>query len=83
MEKKRSILIVDDSPGPRNALKMILAPFYTVSTAADGREALQYFQKENFDLVTLDLEMPDLSGIEVLREMKKIKEAPPVIIITP
>jgi DNA-binding NtrC family response regulator len=82
MEKKKSILVVDDSPGPRNALKMILSPFYAVTTAADGSEALQYFQKEIFGLVTLDLEMPGLSGIEVLREMKKIKAGIPVIIIT-
>lgn len=75
-------MVVDDSPGPRNALKMILDPFYAVSTAADGSEALQYFQTDNFDLVTLDLEMPGLSGMEVLQEMKKIKEGVPVIIIT-
>ena len=75
-------MIVDDNPGPRSALQMILEPFYTIYTAADGWEALQCFQKEKVDLVTLDLEMPGLSGIDVLREMKKIKEGIPVIIIT-
>jgi DNA-binding NtrC family response regulator len=82
MERKKSILVVDDSPGPRNALQMILSPFYRVSTAADGAEALQVFQKEHFDLVTLDLEMPGLSGNEVLREMKKMNGGVPVIVIT-
>lgn len=82
MEKKRTVLIVDDSPGPRSALQMILEPFYTVYTAADGTEALQCFQREKIDLVTLDLEMPGISGFEVLQEMKNLKEDVPVIIIT-
>lgn len=82
MEKKGAVLIVDDSPGPRSALQMILEPFYTVYTAANGAEALQHFQKEKIDLVTLDLEMPGISGFEVLKEMKKMKEDVPVIIIT-
>jgi DNA-binding NtrC family response regulator len=82
MQNPKTILIVDDSSGPRNSLQMILEPFYRVYTAADGFEALRCFQTEKIDLVTLDLEMPGLSGIEVLREMKKIKKGVPVIIIT-
>jgi DNA-binding NtrC family response regulator len=82
MAQKGTILVVDDETGPRESLRMILKPLYDVHTAADGQEALQFIGNENVDLVTLDLRMPGLSGIEVLREIKKRKNDVEVIIIT-
>lgn len=82
MAHKGSILIVDDEVGPRESLRMILKPIYEIYTAANGDEALQVIQKENIDLVTLDLRMPGLSGIDVLREIKKIRADVEVIVIT-
>jgi DNA-binding NtrC family response regulator len=82
MAQKGSILIVDDEVGPRESLRMILKPIYEIYTATNGDEALQVIQKENIDLVTLDLRMPGLSGIDVLREIKKIKADVEVIVIT-
>jgi DNA-binding NtrC family response regulator len=82
MAQKGTILVVDDETGPRESLRMILKPLYDVHTAADGQEALQFIGNENVDLVTLDLRMPGLSGIEVLREIKKLKNDIEVIIIT-
>jgi DNA-binding NtrC family response regulator len=82
MAQKGSILIVDDEVGPRESLRMILKPIYEIYTAANGDEALQVIQSENIDLVTLDLRMPGLSGIEVLREIKKIRADVEVIVIT-
>ncbi|MFH1757315.1 MAG: response regulator [Pseudomonadota bacterium] len=82
MSQQGSILIVDDEAGPRESLRMILKPIYKVYTAANGKEALALIQKENIDLVTLDLNMPGLSGIDVLKEIKKIKSDVEVIIIT-
>ena len=82
MEQKGSILIVDDEAGPRESLRMILKPIYKIHTAANGKEALELIQKENIDLVTLDLNMPGLSGVDVLKEIKKIKSDVEVIIIT-
>ena len=61
---------------------MILKPIYKIYTAANGKEALALIQKENIDLVTLDLNMPGLSGIDVLKEIKKIRSDVEVIIIT-
>jgi YesN/AraC family two-component response regulator len=61
---------------------MILKPIYEIYTAANGDEALQVISKESIDLVTLDLRMPGLSGIDVLREIKKIKADVEVIVIT-
>jgi DNA-binding NtrC family response regulator len=82
MGQKGSILIVDDEVGPRESLRMILKPIYEIYTAANGDEALQVIQNENIDLVTLDLRMPGLSGIDVLREIKKVRADVEVIVIT-
>ncbi|MDI6754531.1 MAG: response regulator [Thermodesulfobacteriota bacterium] len=82
MAQQGSILIVDDEAGPRESLRMILKPIYKIYTAANGKEALVLIQKEKIDLVTLDLNMPGLTGVEVLKEIKKIKSDIEVIIIT-
>ena len=72
MANKGTILIVDDEVGPRESLRMILKPIYEVCTAGDGQEAIRIINDKSIDLVTLDLKMPGLSGIDVLREIKKI-----------
>jgi DNA-binding NtrC family response regulator len=77
-----SILIVDDELGPRESLRMILKPLFEVKTASNGQEALQHLQQGKIDLITLDLKMPGLSGMDVLREIKKMKMDVAVIIIT-
>ena len=82
MAQKRSILIVDDEFGIRESLKMILKPIYQVHTAADGKEALHCVQKDKIDLVTLDLKMPGLSGMDVLRQIKKNDPDIEVVVIT-
>jgi putative two-component system response regulator len=82
MEQKASVLIVDDELGPRESLRMILKPFFNVSTAANGKEALDHIQKEKVDLITLDIKMPGLSGIDVLQELRKLGSDAAVVIIT-
>jgi len=77
-----SILIVDDEIGPRESLRMILKPTYQVFTAEDGRKAIEIIHQRPIDLVTLDLRMPDLSGTEVLKAIKKHNSEIEVIIIT-
>jgi DNA-binding response OmpR family regulator len=73
----KAILIVDDE---KNLLKLYEKEFaeegYRVITASSGSEALQKIQKEPFDLVILDIRMPDLNGVETL---KKIMESTPKI----
>jgi putative two-component system response regulator len=80
--KREAILVVDDEAGSRESLRMILKPFYEVHTASDGQEALRLIQNRDVDVVTLDLNMPRLSGIEVLKEIKKLKPETEVIVIT-
>ncbi len=77
---KETILVVDDEAGPRESLRMILKPRYEILTASDGQEALHFIQTKNIEVVTLDLNMRGLSGIEVLREIKRLKPDTEVII---
>jgi DNA-binding NtrC family response regulator len=82
MGPKWSILIVDDEFGVRESLKMILKSHYEINTAPDGEEALKTIQEREIHLITLDLNMPKLSGIETLKAIRKIDNKVPVIIIT-
>ena len=82
MKSKGSILIVDDEFGVRESLRILLQPYYEISTAQGGEEVLKVIRERKIDLITLDLNMPKLSGIETLREIRKIDSEVPVIIIT-
>lgn len=77
------ILVVDDE---KNILKLYKAELedenYTVVTANSGAEALEIFSKEIPDLVTLDILMPDMDGIHVLRLMKEKNPRIPIIMLT-
>jgi len=82
MAQKRLILVVDDESSVRDSIRMILKPKYDVYTAENGNEALQCIQKDKIDIVTLDLKMPGLSGIEVLKQIKKRNADIEVIVIS-
>ena len=82
MRSKWPILIVDDELGVRESLRMLLKPYYEIYTAADGEEALKIIKKRKIHLITLDLNMPKLSGIETLHEIRKIDDEVPIVIIT-
>jgi len=82
MAHRKSILIVEDELSVRESLRMILKSKFEVHTAADGTEALQCLQKDKIDLVTLDLKMPGLSGMDVLREIKKRNADIEVVVVS-
>jgi response regulator RpfG family c-di-GMP phosphodiesterase len=77
-----TVLIIEDEAGPRNALSVILRPFCTVLTAAHGHAALEALAAHPVDLVTLDLKLPDRSGLDLLRDLRMIRPEVEVIIIT-
>jgi DNA-binding NtrC family response regulator len=79
---KNTVLIIDDEVGPRESLRIILKPLYEVHTASGGEEALRFVQNKDIDVVTLDLSMPGLSGIDLLKEIKKLRPNTEVIVIT-
>jgi DNA-binding NtrC family response regulator len=82
MENK-NILIVDDEKNIRLTMSHSLISLgVQVQTAADGEEALRELSKNHFNLVFLDLKMPGMEGMEVLRHIKVNWPGTPVIIIT-
>ena len=75
------ILVIDDVASMRHVTKSILliADYTNVKQAKDGEEALGVLQNEAFDLIICDWEMPNMSGLELLIEIKKnekIKDTP-------
>ena len=77
------VLVVDDDPQARELLRDFLtAKEYEVIEAATGSEGLKRLRKERPHLVLLDINMPDMSGLEVLREAKAIDPAVGVIMVT-
>ncbi|RJP60680.1 MAG: hybrid sensor histidine kinase/response regulator [Deltaproteobacteria bacterium] len=82
MQDEASVLIVDDELGPRESLRMILKPIFNVHTAENGEKALEFIKQKPVNLVTLDLKMPGIPGIEVLKEIKGYNPDIEVIIIT-
>jgi DNA-binding NarL/FixJ family response regulator len=74
MFTKRRVLIVDDHPLFRDGLKGLVsrsADYQTVGEAGSGSEALRQLDKCRPDLVTMDISLPDMSGIEVVRELHR------------
>jgi signal transduction histidine kinase len=82
MTERANVLVVDDELGPRESMRMILKPLHNVFTAEDGVSALKTIQQEPIDLVTLDLRMPGIDGIEVLKQIKKFNPNIEVIVVT-
>ncbi len=77
------ILVVDDEADIRESLQILLeGEGYAVSTAENAVEGLRRFESGVFDLVLLDLMMPDRSGFEVLDEIRKRDRETPVFLIT-
>src|SRR4029453_446237 len=76
------ILVVDDELGPRESLRMLLKPVYQIQTADGGRAALEQIPSYRPDVVILDIKMPELDGLEVLRRVKRIDPAIEVVMIT-
>ena len=75
------ILLVDDDPTLRQTLAIGLrAEGHEVLLAADGRSALQAATEDQPDLMVLDLGLPDLSGVEVLRELRSWSRLPVVVL---
>lgn len=77
------ILIVDDDPHIRRLYREELEDEgYEVLVAETGAQAMEMFERENPALVTLDILMPDVDGIKLLRQMKEKKPQVPVIMST-
>src|ERR1051325_2186857 len=79
----KTILIVDDEAGVRSSVRGVLADEgYRVRDAEDGRNALQLIANERPRLVIVDIWMPEMDGIELLRHIRDSHPGTPVIVIS-
>ena len=77
------VLVVDDDPMMRRALTdLVGSKERRVSACASGREAIEALRKEPVDLVLLDLNLPDMTGLDVLRGSREAGSAPTVIVVS-
>jgi DNA-binding NtrC family response regulator len=79
---KPTVLIVDDEPDIRDALEEVLRDDYQVSSVEDGRAAVVSLEQSQYDVVLLDLKMPYLTGLDVLKEIRKNRHDVSVIMLT-
>ncbi len=83
MVDKARILVIEDESSQRELLKHILSSMgHAVIEAENGREGIESFKNELIDVVLLDYKLPDISGIDVLKELQSINSTIPVIMIT-
>ena len=77
------LLVIDDEEGIRNLLDILLRrKGYDVVLADRGRKGLELLRRERPDVVVLDLKMPEMDGVTVLREIRSLDPKQPVIILT-
>ncbi len=83
-EMALKVLIVDDSQIMRDVISKFLRNFdlEIVGTARDGEEAIRLFKDLQPDIVTLDITMPKVDGLAALKEMKKIRAAAQIMIVS-
>lgn len=79
----RSVLIADDDPGIRESLQEVLdQEGWETCTAEDGRQAIEIIRVRVFRVAMVDLQMPEVSGLETVRELHSIVRALPVVAMT-
>ncbi len=83
LHEKILILVVDDQFGDRETLKGILEDKgYRVATARDGAEAIDMVKSRHYDIIFLDIRLPDMDGVETFKKVKQIDPRATVIMMT-
>jgi signal transduction histidine kinase len=79
---KARLLVADDEIGPRESVRVVFRDEYEVAAASCGAEAIAYVRQNPVDIAVLDIRMPDLTGIDVLKALKQIDPNIEVIMLT-
>src|SRR5437764_11313898 len=83
MTRKIRVLVVDDDQLLRKLVaEQLRRSDFDAQPIASGREALKILRESDFDVVLLDIMMPGMSGLDTLREIRKLDDAPEVIMLT-
>jgi len=83
MNKKAEILLVEDEESLAVGLEFNLQEEgYGVTHARDGREALQFYEKGNYDLIILDIMLPYVDGFEVAKRVREVNPQLPILMLT-
>ena len=83
MNAKPRVLIVDDEERFRTTMaKLLTVNGLEVTTVGSGKAALEELKAKPYDVITLDIRMPEMSGLEALAEIKKVNPGIEVIILT-
>ena len=82
MNKRATILVVDDELGVRESFKMVLKDNYNVLLAGTGNEAIELFGKNPTDLVLLDILLPDIDGLTLLERLKNGDPHVEIVMVT-
>jgi len=77
-----TVLVVDDESGPREAFRLVLEDHFNVLTAEGGWAALETLRENQVDVITLDLMMPSLSGIETLKRIRQVDSDVEVVVVS-
>ena len=77
-----TVLVVDDESGPREAFRFVLEDQFNVLTVESGWAALDALRENPVDVITLDMMMPAISGIETLERIREIDSDVEVVIVT-
>jgi len=82
LERKKTILVVDDELGVRQSFNMVLKEEFNVLLADSGEKALDIFSKNPVDLILLDILLPDIYGIDLLAKLKEMDPNTEIIMVT-
>src|SRR5436305_6662744 len=83
MNRKTRVLVVDDDTLLRGLVtQQLLRSDFAATPAASARECLQLLHDADYDVILLDIMMPDMSGLDALREIRKLEDPPEVVMLT-
>ena len=81
-DDQKTILVVDDEPEICNMMNKILSKKYRILTAKNGQEAIKKIEKNKISLIVLDMVLPGMKGVEVLKSVKLKQKKISVVILT-
>jgi len=82
MKDKKSLLIVDDDIAHRTMMRILLGWQYEIFEADDGSTAIEEAGQRHFDLILMDIRMPEVSGLEALDQIRSLRPDIPIVMMT-